>query len=107
MKVIYRKFPKTASLPVARHPQPLPFVCDNTKALSERFTETNSKVIAEWGNCEVWTRNEEGCGVINPDCSGTACCWSDSRGAAAEESPPDGYLSTYDPNTQGGTTESN
>ena len=28
-------------------------------------------------------------GAINPDCSGTACCWSDSRGAAAEESPPD------------------
>jgi hypothetical protein len=55
MKMTYRKFPKTASLPVTRHPQPLPFVCDNTKALSERFTETNSKVIAEWGNCGVWT----------------------------------------------------
>ena len=55
MKLIYRKLPKTASLPVTCHPQPLPFVCDNTKALSERFTETNSKVIAEWGNCGVWT----------------------------------------------------
>ena len=49
MKMIYRKLSKTASLPVTCHPQPLPFVCDNTKALSERFTETNSKVIAEWG----------------------------------------------------------
>ena len=69
MKMTYRKLPKTASLPVTCHPQPLPyrasrqprrrairlFVCDNTKALSERFTETNSKVIAEWGNCGVWT----------------------------------------------------
>jgi hypothetical protein len=24
-------------------------------------------------------RNEENCGAINPDCSDTACCWSDSR----------------------------
>ena len=34
-------------------------------------------------------RNEEGCGAINPCCSGVACSWSDSRGAAAEESPAD------------------
>jgi ABC-type uncharacterized transport system substrate-binding protein len=37
---------------------------------------------------EVW--NEESCGAINPCCSGVACCWSDSRGAAAEESPSNG-----------------
>ena len=34
-------------------------------------------------------RNEEGCGAINPCCSGVACSWSDSRGAAAKESSPD------------------
>src|SRR5437773_10614509 len=34
--------------------------------------------------------NEESCCLINPVCSGTACCCSHSRGAAANESPPDG-----------------
>ena len=34
-------------------------------------------------------RNEESCGAINPDCSGTACCCGHSRGAAAEQSPLD------------------
>ena len=34
-------------------------------------------------------RNDEGCGAINPYCSGTACSWSDSRGPAAEEGPSD------------------
>ena len=34
-------------------------------------------------------RNEEGCGAINPCCSGVACCCGHSRGAAAEESPAD------------------
>ena len=39
-------------------------------------------------------RNEEGCGVIDPCCSGVACFLeSYSRGAAAEEGPPDkGHL---------------
>src|SRR6266576_2950714 len=37
-------------------------------------------------NARNEVRNEEICGV-NPCCSGTACCWSDRRGAAAEESP--------------------
>src|SRR4030095_2829617 len=40
-------------------------------------------------NARNEVRNEEGCGAINPCCSGVACCWSDSRGAAAEESPTD------------------
>ena len=38
-------------------------------------------------------RNEEGCGAINPCCSGIACCCENRRGAAAEESPWIGYLS--------------
>src|SRR5215813_5060411 len=29
--------------------------------------------------------NEKSWSVIDPDCSGTACCWSDSRGAASGE----------------------
>ena len=33
--------------------------------------------------------DEESWSVINPDCSGTACSWSYSRRAAAEESPTD------------------
>jgi hypothetical protein len=31
--------------------------------------------------------NEEGCGAINPCCSGIACCCGHSRGAAAAEGP--------------------
>ena len=41
-------------------------------------------------------RNEEGCGAINPGCSGVACSWSGGRGAAGEESPSDRYLSSSD-----------
>jgi hypothetical protein len=33
--------------------------------------------------------DEECWPVISPDCSGTACCWSDRRRAAAKESPSD------------------
>jgi hypothetical protein len=48
-------------------------------------------------NVENWMWDEESWSVINPDCSGPACSWSDSRGAAAEESladraPPDGSM---------------
>src|SRR4030095_14968668 len=43
-------------------------------------------------NARNEVRNEEGCGAFNPDCSGTACSWSESRGAAAEENPPDRIL---------------
>jgi hypothetical protein len=32
---------------------------------------------------------KKGCGAINPDCSGIACCCDHSRGTAAEESPSD------------------
>jgi hypothetical protein len=34
-------------------------------------------------------RNEEGCGAINPCCSGVACGCGHSRGAAAGKSPAD------------------
>jgi hypothetical protein len=48
-------------------------------------------------NARNEVRNEEGCGAINPSCRGIACSWSDSRGAAADESPagcrPDSYRS--------------
>jgi putative tryptophan/tyrosine transport system substrate-binding protein len=37
-------------------------------------------------------RNEEGCGAINPCCSGTGCCCGDSPGAAAGEDPRIGFL---------------
>ena len=37
-------------------------------------------------------RNEEGCGAINPCCSGVARCCGHGRGAAAEESPTDRIL---------------
>jgi hypothetical protein len=37
-------------------------------------------------NARNEVRNEEGCGAINPCCSGIACCWSDRRSPAAEES---------------------
>ena len=51
-------------------------------------------------NARNEVRNEEGCGAINPCCSGVPCSWSDSRGAAAEESPSDrvsiGDRSSYD-----------
>ena len=40
-------------------------------------------------NARNEVRNEEGCGAINPCCSGVASSWSDSRGAAAKESPTD------------------
>ena len=40
-------------------------------------------------------RNEKP-GVINPDCSGTDCCWSHSRRAAAEEGPADRISSSFD-----------
>jgi hypothetical protein len=39
-------------------------------------------------NARNEVRNEEGCGAINPCCSGIARSW-DSRGAAAEEGPSD------------------
>ena len=41
--------------------------------------------------------NEEGGCLINPVCSGPACCCSHSRGAAANESPRIGYLSPTSP----------
>ena len=37
-------------------------------------------------NARNEVRNEEGCGAINPVCSGVACSWSYSRSATAEES---------------------
>ena len=40
-------------------------------------------------NARNEVRNEEGCHAINTCCSGVVCSWSDSRGAAAEESPTD------------------
>jgi len=36
--------------------------------------------------------NEENCSLINPGCSGTACC-SHSRGAAVDQNSRRGYLS--------------
>ena len=42
-------------------------------------------------------RNEESWSAINPCCSDTACRWSDSRGAAAEESPSDRVSISVDP----------
>ena len=50
-------------------------------------------------------RNEEGCGAINPCCSGVACSWSDSRGAAAEEGPSDWVSINTDPATDSARAE--
>jgi len=36
--------------------------------------------------------NEESCSLINPGRRGAACCWSESPGAAANESSPDRLL---------------
>ena len=51
-------------------------------------------------NARNEVRNEEGCGAINPCCSGIACCCGHSRGAAAEESPSDRVSIVVDPATE-------
>ena len=56
-------------------------------------------------NARNEVRNEEGCGTINPCCSSTGCCCGHSRGAAAEEGPPDRYLSAQDPATDSARAE--
>ena len=44
-------------------------------------------------NARNEVRNEEGCGATNPCCSGVACSWSYSRGAAAGgKAPRIGFL---------------
>ena len=56
-------------------------------------------------NARNEVRNEEGCGLINPCCSGVACSWSDSRGAAAEESPATRLSINADPVTESARAE--
>ena len=49
--------------------------------------------------------NEESWSLINPVCSGAACCCSYSRGAAAEESPSDRVSIAADAATESARSE--
>jgi hypothetical protein len=40
-------------------------------------------------NARNKVRNEEGCGAINPCCSGVACCWSDTEAQTHAKIPKD------------------
>src|SRR5215510_2379746 len=67
----------------------LVFSLDESLSLSARKITPSFISILVIHNARNEVRNEEDCGAINPCCSGVACSWSDSRGAAVEESPPD------------------
>ena len=56
-------------------------------------------------NARNEVRNEEGCGAINPCCSGIACCCGHSRGAAAEEGPSDRVSIVADPASESARSE--
>ena len=48
-------------------------------------------------NARNEVRNEEGCGDINPCCSGVACSWSTAEAQQPKKVPRIGYLSNLDP----------
>ena len=57
-------------------------------------------------NARNEVRNEEGCGAINPCCSGNACCcghWP--RRSSRTKVPRIGYLSSTDPATESARAE--
>src|SRR4030095_4044165 len=61
------------------HDYPSPFALNHLFFISVRVIN----------NARSEVRNEEGCGAINPCCSGIACCYGHGRSPAAEESPAD------------------
>ena len=56
-------------------------------------------------NARNEVRNEEGCGAINPCCSGVAWRWSDRRGEQLKKVPPLGYLAAVSPAAYAARTE--